>query len=95
MVEFTMLPHSHPLPQFRLWNHSHDNILVLEVNSLLQKGAIEPVPTTFQGSGFYSTYFMVPKKKERWRLILDLHHLNCFIRKPKFCMVMLVAIIPS
>lgn len=36
------------------------------------------------GAGFHSMYFLVPKKKGEWRLILDLRCLSCFICKPKF-----------
>lgn len=63
-----------PDPRFR--NHSHNRILTLEVDFLLQMGTIEPVPTAHQGAGFYSTYFLVPKKTGGWPPILDLCHLN-------------------
>jgi hypothetical protein len=33
-----------------------------EVNKLLGKGAIELVPPGQEGQGFYSTFFIVPKK---------------------------------
>ncbi len=37
-----------------------------EVMNLLEKGAIENIPPAQSKSGFYSPYFLVPKK--RWRL---------------------------
>ena len=33
-----------------------------EVLTLLEKGAIEPVDPLSRDSGFYSTYFIIPKK---------------------------------
>jgi hypothetical protein len=33
-----------------------------EVKKLLGKGAIELVPSGQEGQGFYSTFFIVPKK---------------------------------
>lgn len=35
-----------------------------EVQKLLEKDAIEEVPTSEQTAGFYSLYFTVPKKKK-------------------------------
>ena len=48
-----------------------------EVTSLLQKGVVEEIqPET---PGFYSRIFLVPKKKGKLRLIIDLSTLNiCF-----------------
>ncbi len=37
-------------------------VLELEVSSLLKKEAIEVVPPLDRESGFYSRYFVVPKK---------------------------------
>jgi hypothetical protein len=36
--------------------------------------------------GFYSHVFLVPKKSGEWRLIIDLSHLNHFLRVPRFKM---------
>ncbi len=44
-----------------------------EVNTLLRKGAIEMVPPHERESGFYSQYFIVPKKDGGLHPILDLH----------------------
>ncbi len=44
-----------------------------EVDTLLRKGAIEMVPPHERESGFYSQYFIVPKKNGGLRPILDLH----------------------
>lgn len=55
----------------------------------------ECISPSYQGTGFYSTYFLVPKKNGRWRPILDLSRFNCFIQQPKFHMVALAANILS
>ena len=42
-------------------------IIITEVESLLEKGAIEPVPISQINSVFYSTFFLVPKKDRRFK----------------------------
>lgn len=92
-IKLMTLPHPHSPSQSNFRDHSHDSVLALGVDFLLQREAMEPVPMTYQGTGFYSTYFLVPKKKGAWRPILDLCCLNHFICKPKFHMITLVTII--
>ena len=70
-------------------------VLVEEVQKLLLKRAIEPVPTLEQGQGFYSTYFLVPKKSGELRPILNLKPFNRFVLVPKFKMETLQNIIMS
>ena len=43
-----------------------------EVDDLLKKSAIEVVPKDQEGLGFYSTFFIVPKKDGGHRPILNL-----------------------
>src|SRR4029434_193230 len=47
-----------------------------EIVSLLKKEAISIVPPEEEASGFYSRYFLVPKKDGNYRPILDLRVLN-------------------
>ena len=65
-----------------------------EVRTLLQKGAIIPVPTRQRHLGFYSRYFTVPKKDGGLRPILDLREVNAFISPRKFRMTSLNTIFP-
>ncbi|XDV35947.1 hypothetical protein PO909_005809 [Leuciscus waleckii] len=51
-------------------------VMEQEVESLLAKGAIEQVYSPDRESGFYSRYFIVPKKDGGLRPILDLRLLN-------------------
>ncbi|XP_030584735.1 uncharacterized protein LOC115779969 [Archocentrus centrarchus] len=63
-------------------------ILQEEIHSLLEKRAICIVPPDQSRSGFYSRYFLVPKRGGRGlRPILDLRALNEFLRKYKFRML--------
>ncbi|KAI2651800.1 ORF V: Enzymatic polyprotein [Labeo rohita] len=55
---------------------THAAVLRAEVAVLLAKDAIEPVPPAEMKSGFYSPYFIVPKKSGGLRPILDLRALN-------------------
>jgi hypothetical protein len=43
-----------------------------EVSVLLQKAAIEQIPTSSLGPRFYSRLFLVPKKKVGMRPVIDL-----------------------
>jgi hypothetical protein len=61
-------------------------VLLEEVQSLLKKQAIEPVPIDQEEDGFYSTLFLVPKKGKGLRSILNLKPLNRFLVKLSFKM---------
>jgi hypothetical protein len=56
------------------------------VSVLLQKAAIEQVPTSSLGPGFYSRLFLVPKKKGGMRPVIDLSILNTYLVVPHFKM---------
>ncbi len=62
-------------------------ILRAEIAVLLAKDAIEPVPPADMGSGFYSPYFIVPKKSGGLRPILDLRVLNRALHRLPFKML--------
>ena len=61
--------------------------LAEEVATLLQKGAITKVSQSDQKAGFYSMYFLVPKKDGSFRSVLDLRRLNQFIKVLPFKML--------
>lgn len=60
-----------------------------EINSLLSKGAIRIVPHTEAQGGWYSRYFVVPKRNGKLRPILDLRMLNKRLKVFKFRMLTL------
>ncbi len=62
-------------------------VLEQEVNTLLRKDAIEVVPPLDRESGFYSRYFIVPKKDGGLCPILDLQLLNRSVMCLKFKML--------
>ncbi len=66
---------------------SKASVLRQELSSLLQKGAIEEVPQSDIERGFFSRYFLVPKRDGGLRPILDLRHLNFSLYKGKFKML--------
>ncbi|GAA6098881.1 uncharacterized protein LOC116675969, partial [Tachysurus ichikawai] len=68
-------------------------VLEREVRTLLGKGAIEVVPPSARESGFYSPYFVFPKKDGRWRPILDLRSLNRSLRRLRFRMLTLKEVV--
>ncbi|KAK3092798.1 hypothetical protein FSP39_007315 [Pinctada imbricata] len=64
-----------------------------EIQSLLEKNAIERVPRDQEGLGFYSTFFIVPKKDGGLRPILNLRKLNSYLDVPHFKMETLRSIV--
>ncbi|KAI2668352.1 Transposon Ty3-G Gag-Pol polyprotein [Labeo rohita] len=62
-------------------------VMEQEVATLLRKEAIEVVPPLDRESGFYSRYFIVPKKDGGLRPILDLRLLNRSVKRLKFKML--------
>lgn len=68
-------------------------VLEQEVKTLLLKGAIERVPPPSRELGYYSRYFIVPKKDGGLRPILDLRVLNHTVGKLKFKMLTLKQIV--
>lgn len=62
-------------------------ILQEEIEALKGKGAIRVVPPEQSQAGFYSRYFLVPKKGGGLRPILDLRALNKYMRTYKFRML--------
>lgn len=62
-------------------------VMEQEVLALLIKGAIERVLPLDRESGFYSRYFIVPKKDGGLRPILDLRNLNRSVEALRFRML--------
>ncbi|XDV34377.1 hypothetical protein PO909_004541 [Leuciscus waleckii] len=76
-------------PRFRTRTETKVNgevahLLCAGIAKLLCKGAIEPVHPSLSESGFYSGYFLVPKKDGALRTILDLRYLNKALMKRPF-----------
>jgi hypothetical protein len=68
-------------------------VLQEEITSLRNKRAIRVVPPEKNQSGFYSRYFLVPKKGGGLRPILDLRALNRYMRQYSFRMLTHAALI--
>ncbi|KAL0194816.1 hypothetical protein M9458_008388, partial [Cirrhinus mrigala] len=62
-------------------------VMEQEVETLLRKEAIKVVPPHDRESGFYSRYFIVPKKDGGLRPIIDLRRLNRSVMRLKFKML--------
>ena len=66
-----------------------------ELEALQQKSAIEAVNPEQIGRGFYSTYFLVPKKTGDLRPILDLRALNEYLKVLPFKMLTISDVLKS
>ncbi|XP_030293378.1 uncharacterized protein LOC115593839 [Sparus aurata] len=66
-----------------------------ELASLLDKDAIEPVVGHTRLNGFYSVYFLIPKKDGGFRPILDLRGLNRFLKVLPFRMLRMADVLQS
>ena len=64
----------------------NEHIMQEEIDSLMQKNAIEIVPKTNWTTGFYSTLFLVKKKTGDLRPVINLKPLNRYLRKQHFKM---------
>ena len=65
-------------------NANNRAILNLEIESLLQKAVIEPVPFAQRLKGFYSTFFLVLKKLGDLRAVINLRPLNQYLKNSTF-----------
>lgn len=68
------------------------NVLLNEVSDLLRKRAVESVPGN-ERSGYYSIYFLVPKRTGDLRPILNLKPINGLITCPSFKMETLTSVV--
>ncbi len=73
--------------------HRNAQVLRQEVCNLLEKGAIEKVPPSERESGFYSRYFVIPKRDGGLRPVLDLRPINRALGKRPFRMLTLKQIL--
>ena len=66
-------------------NPQKNSYLLEALHQLIDKNAVELVQNhTFLG--FFNRLFLVPKPNNKWRPILDLSHLNLFLKTEKFKM---------
>ncbi len=94
-IQFAQRPPKFRGIQFTSVLNKDAPVLRAEVAVLLAKDAIEPVPPAEIKSGFYSPYFIVPKKGGGLRPILDLRILNRALHKLPFRMLMHLSMHPS
>ncbi len=86
-IQFAWRPPKFRGIRFTLVLNKDAPVLRAEVAVLLAKDAIEPVPPAEMKSGFYSPYFIVPKKGGGLRPILDLRVLKRALHKLPFRML--------
>ena len=60
-------------------NHLQAQTLQMELSTLLEKGAIGEVESSDRQAGFFSRYFLIPKKDGVLRPILDVMGVNKYL----------------
>ncbi len=80
-IQFTRLPPKFRGIHFTSVKAADALVLRAEFAVLLAKDAIEPVPPAAMKMGFYSPYFIAPKKGDGLRWILDLRVLHRALHK--------------
>ena len=73
-IPFREQPPIKQIPSF-VFSEKEKTALAAEIQKLLEKEAISPTEAT---DGFVSNVFLVPKKEDKWRLILNLKALNTY-----------------
>ncbi|XP_043992837.1 uncharacterized protein LOC122842759 [Gambusia affinis] len=87
-LQFRRRPHiSHRVRVTVITDPVRAQALDQELSALLAKGAIEAVDPLRHPGGYYSTYFLVPKKTGGFRPILDLRGLNQYLKVLPFHML--------
>lgn len=94
-LEFTSLPPSRFIPCPISQDKLKRDLVSAAIDHLFQIAAIERVPLSQQGQGFYSRLFVVKKSSGGWRAILDLKSLNLHIKYRRFKMQSLSSILES
>ncbi len=87
MIQFARRPPKYRGIHFTTVRAADAPILRAEIAVLLAKDAIEPVPPADMRSGFYSPYFIVPKKGGGLSPILDLRVVNRALHRLPFKML--------
>ena len=62
-------------------------VLLTEISEMLSKNAIRVVERGAEGMGYYSPYFVIPKKTGGMRPILNLKQFNKWVRREEFHML--------
>ena len=83
-VPFTQQPFQKQPPKPLRHSEAEENLLQEEIQSMITKNAIEE--TTPKGHGFLSTVFLVPKKDEGQRPVINLKSVNRFVHTEHFKM---------
>ena len=65
---------------------SQEQAMLTEIDSMREKGAIEPV-SNIHSPGFYTSIFLVPKKNGKLRPVINLKPLNQYLQIPRFKML--------
>ena len=83
-LEFESLPYQSRLPKLPTFNEKEAELIELEINILVSKGAISEVCPCH--NEFISNIFLVPKKTGDFRPVINLKPLNQFVEKIHFKM---------
>ena len=85
-IDFKSPPYQARHPHSITHTQAERNLIEDKVQDLLTKQAIHPVPVGQEQDGFVSNLFLVPKKGGSQRPVINLKHLNQFVKYEHFKM---------
>ena len=85
-IEFISTPHQSFFPSQPKASENDRASLQEEITSMMGKGAIVELSWEETHTGFFSTMFLVPKKDEKMRPVINLKRLNQFVQVNHFKM---------
>lgn len=85
-IDLTHPPYQNQPPKELVFQGEETKLLTEEVDKMLKKQAITPVPREQAAKGFLSQLFIVPKKDGGMRPIVNLKQLNSFVETVHFKM---------
>lgn len=85
-LDFGTPPFQESVPLPHSFSPEEASLVEMEVQEMLQKGAVHKVPPEQSHKGFISNLFLVPKKGVGQRPVINLRNLNQFLRYEHFKM---------
>ena len=85
-IELLGTPQQFKPPTQQVWAEPDQTLFLVEIKTMIEKGAIRELSRAETQNGFYSNMFLVPKKDGKMRPVINLKRLNTFVETHHFKM---------